>query len=104
MLIPLEDNPLETRPKVSEVFPNSQGERLGILEGDFFLDYDGIAFESPPAFIAYRQNNPSNHARTLRVLRGTEILTFEIEPGSIGAQINAAVLPALPEEEAENTP
>lgn len=96
--------PREIRPKVTGVDPDSPASRHGIQEGDFYLDYDGIVFPTHTRFIDYRDKEHSDApAKKIRVLRGSEILTFEIKPGRLGAQLIPAFVPALPNENKSDT-
>jgi hypothetical protein len=91
--------PLEVRPRVVGVKPDSQAARLGITEGDFFLDLDGIVLPTHTRFIDYRDREHSDGpAKKLRILRGAEILTVELEPGRIGVQLAPAFVPEVANE------
>ena len=94
-----EGNQLETRPKVVEADKNSYAEVLGIQPGDYFLDYDDIVFQMTDHFIDHRENETENgSAKKLRVLRGNEILTFEVKPGKLGCVLQTAVRPPIAQE------
>jgi WD40 repeat protein len=71
---------------VSKIDANSQAEKLGLQVGDVFTHYDGKPVLNHNFFNAYRNAEAADDpARELKVQRGGETLSFQVLPGSIGA-------------------
>ncbi len=83
-----EGNPLTMKVIVISVFPDSQGEKLGIQVGDIFTHYDGKPITDMTSFIAGRTAEPADGpAKELKVLRDGKELTFMVKPEKIGVEL-----------------
>nr|VFK14098.1 MAG: YD repeat-containing protein [Candidatus Kentron sp. LFY] len=73
---------------VISIFPDSQGEKLGIQPGDVIIQYDGQRFAEVATFIAHRETEPADGpSKILEVQRGADRLQFKIKPGKIGVEL-----------------
>jgi tetratricopeptide (TPR) repeat protein len=71
--------------RILVVEPGSQAERLGLRNGDILLTY-GTAVLPTFSHLAALTQGAGNGSRELKVLRGQHILTFQVEPGPLGAK------------------
>lgn len=74
---------------VTEVFPGTQGAKLGIQKGDILVRYNGSEVSDAQSFTAdlvRRAEDPKN-PRILEIRRGGELLKFEIDPGLLGVAL-----------------
>jgi tetratricopeptide (TPR) repeat protein len=71
--------------RISVVEPGSQAARLGLRRGDILLTYGNAVL---PAFahLAALTQGPDSGRRELKVVRGRQVLTFQVEPGPLGAR------------------
>lgn len=86
------DEPLNSRILVNRVIPEFQAEQLGLMADDIFLFYNGNICDDAAQFINGRKLETGDQARKLVVLRGEEILEFDVSPGLLGAGIGATML------------
>ena len=78
---------------VNHTLPSSQAEKMGLKEGDVFVEYDGKFFSDSAKFINYRKTEERENSRELIVLRGEEWFSFNVFPGQMGADLGLQVTP-----------
>lgn len=77
--------PLLQGRKIAEVEPGSQAARLGLRRGDILLTY-GTAVLPLFGHVAALTQGTDSGRRELKVIRGQRVLTFQVEPGPLGAR------------------
>ena len=92
-LFDVEGNELSGVIIVNSVLSDSQAERMGLQEEDMFVEYDGKFFDDFAELINYRKLETGGEPRELIVLRGEDLLRFEVQPGQMGAELGTRVLP-----------
>ena len=82
---------------VTEVFPSSQAERLGLRAGDLVAEFDGEKMASHDQLvdaIKRRSPEPADVKKPVKIKRGAEELTLQALPGQWGVKLETRLFPA----------
>ena len=77
---------------VNKVSPDSNGEKCGIKEGDFFILYDGQPVNHINSFTKKREKETGDDPHELVVLRDKEFIAIQIHPGKLGCTLSPCAL------------
>ena len=74
---------LDYRTVVERVWPSSFAMEVGLRPGDVILTYDGELVANSHHFVNTLELFKGDRRRELRVARGTQILSLDVEPGRL---------------------
>jgi hypothetical protein len=83
---------LEVAAKVIDVIPDSRAESIGLMTGDLILRYAGKDIHGASQFVREVAIG-QGPKRELIIWRDNQTLTFQVEPGRLGVEINDVVAP-----------